>query len=67
MRAVYREWARGNFRAGEDILAPDLTFVTHTVEGDDVTYHAKQSHKVGLSGEGGRCGIVQRSAGKLCL
>ena len=39
VRAVYREWARGNFRAGAGILAPDVAFVTFTAEGDDITLH----------------------------
>jgi ketosteroid isomerase-like protein len=39
LEAIYREWARGNFRAGQELLAPDVTFVTFTGEGDSLTYH----------------------------
>jgi ketosteroid isomerase-like protein len=40
LQAVYREWARGNFRAGQDLLAPDVTFVTFEAgSGKDLIYH----------------------------
>jgi ketosteroid isomerase-like protein len=39
LRAVYADWARGNFRAGQDLFAPDVTLVTFTSEGDALTYH----------------------------
>jgi ketosteroid isomerase-like protein len=42
VRSVYHEWACGNFRAGEDLLAPDVTFVTFTSEGDDLTFHGPE-------------------------
>jgi len=40
LRAVYADWARGNFRAGQDLIAPDVTLVTFTSEGDALTYRA---------------------------
>jgi ketosteroid isomerase-like protein len=39
LRGVYQEWARGNFRAGRELLAPDVTFVTFTSDADDLTFH----------------------------
>lgn len=39
VQAVLREWGRGNFRAGQEMLAPDVTFITYTSEGDHLTYH----------------------------
>jgi hypothetical protein len=32
LRAVYAEWARGNFRAGQELLADEVTFITFTSE-----------------------------------
>jgi ketosteroid isomerase-like protein len=38
VRAVYAEWARGNFRGGEDLVADEVTFITFTGEGDRLTF-----------------------------
>jgi hypothetical protein len=38
VRPVYRQWARGNFRAGKDLLDDEVVFVTFATEGDDLTY-----------------------------
>jgi ketosteroid isomerase-like protein len=35
LREVYAEWARGNFRAGRELLDPDMVFETFT--GDEGT------------------------------
>jgi ketosteroid isomerase-like protein len=39
LRPVYREWGRGNFKAGTDLLDEDVVFVTFIPgEADEVTY-----------------------------
>jgi ketosteroid isomerase-like protein len=39
LRAVYDEWARGNFRAGEDLLDPDVLFSLRPEFPDAASYH----------------------------
>jgi ketosteroid isomerase-like protein len=46
LRAVYDEWARGNFRTGVDLFDPDLVFSLRPEFPDANTYHGPE----GLSG-----------------
>jgi ketosteroid isomerase-like protein len=39
LRAVYDEWARGNFRAGEDLWDPDVVFSLRPEFPDANSYH----------------------------
>ena len=39
LRAVYDEWARGNFRAGQDLLDPDVVFSLRPEFPDAAKYH----------------------------
>src|SRR5258705_7569000 len=39
LRAVYDEWGRGNFRAGQDLLDPDVVFSLRPEFPDAARYH----------------------------
>lgn len=39
LRAVYDEWARGNFRAGEDLWDPEVVFSLRPEFPDAARYH----------------------------
>ncbi len=45
LRPIYEEWARGNFRAkpAEELFDRDIVFTTFAAEGDELTYHGRDT------------------------
>jgi ketosteroid isomerase-like protein len=50
LRQIYSEWARGNFRAGQDLWDPDVVFSLRPEFPDATSYHGTEGVRAYMRG-----------------